>query len=147
MFQQIYLQFGFDCICIFIISSDTLQVLMFVWPTVSELRFNGCCHPYLSLYFVHYDCQMTRTDICQRPRGSEKMEVRPTKFLFLWRRVDPPSFLDAYGPTNPTYKNECLITWILQQILCSVIKWNLRLTKTMTPLIYPLSPIPSLLLD
>ena len=25
-------------------SSDTLQVLMFVWPTVSELRFYGCCH-------------------------------------------------------------------------------------------------------
>ena len=26
-------------------SSDTLQVLMFVCPTVSELCFYGCCHP------------------------------------------------------------------------------------------------------
>ena len=26
-------------------SSDTLQVLMFVCPNISELRFYGCCHP------------------------------------------------------------------------------------------------------
>ncbi len=29
--------------CLF--SSDTLQVLMFVCPLLSELRFYGCCHP------------------------------------------------------------------------------------------------------
>ena len=39
-------------IYILIISSDTLQVLMFVSPTVLELRFYGCCHPCF-LYSFH----------------------------------------------------------------------------------------------
>ena len=30
--------------CLF--SSDTLMSLMFVYPTVSELRFYGSCHPF-----------------------------------------------------------------------------------------------------
>ena len=45
--QQIYLQFYFDLykfiFCLF--SSDTLKVLMFVCPNISEPRFYGCCHP------------------------------------------------------------------------------------------------------
>ena len=29
-------------------STDTVQVFLFVCPTVSDLRFNGCCHPCLT---------------------------------------------------------------------------------------------------
>ena len=36
----------------FLFSSDTLQELMFVCPTVSDLRFYGCCH----LCFSRFEC-------------------------------------------------------------------------------------------
>ena len=45
-FQRNYLQFCLAHTFIFcLFSSDTLQVLMFVCPTVQELCFYGCCHP------------------------------------------------------------------------------------------------------
>ena len=34
-------------------SSDTLQVLIFICPTVSELRFYGCCHSCLCLFLCN----------------------------------------------------------------------------------------------
>ena len=35
----------------FLFSSDTLQELMFVCPTISDLRFYGCCHPWYSMSY------------------------------------------------------------------------------------------------
>ena len=44
---------SFDSTCIQLcsnfFSSDTIQVLMFVCPTILELRFYGCCHPCYTL--------------------------------------------------------------------------------------------------
>ena len=55
IFQQIYLQFCLDpypfTFCLF--SSDTILVLMSVCPTVSELRFHGCCHPCLFTFLLY----------------------------------------------------------------------------------------------
>ena len=66
VFQQIYLKFCFDSFTfIFLLfSSDTIQALMSVCPSISVLHFNECCHPcynenlqnmlcfYLSIYLA-----------------------------------------------------------------------------------------------
>ncbi len=44
IFNFIYFQFLCDII-IRLISSSILQIIMFVCPTIQELRFYGCCHP------------------------------------------------------------------------------------------------------
>ena len=44
-------------IIIFLFSSDTLHVLMFVCPSISELRFCGCCHPCSVIILLHTPCQ------------------------------------------------------------------------------------------
>ena len=48
-----------------LISSDIVQVLLFVCPTVSGLRFYGCCHPcflksqlQLTNYFLNLICRL-----------------------------------------------------------------------------------------
>ena len=71
-------------------SSDTLQVLMFVFPNVSELRFYGCCHPCFSskttLKFLprtkllYYSFCLT---VCQSARQSVTLWVK-CNFLVIY---------------------------------------------------------------
>ena len=52
VFQQIYLQYCFDSYTFLfrLFSSDLIKVFMSVCPTVSKLRFYGCCHPCLVIF-------------------------------------------------------------------------------------------------
>ena len=58
VFLQIYLQYFVRLLYKFIFllsNSGTLQVLMFICPTVSELHFYGCCpHCLLNIYFIWF---------------------------------------------------------------------------------------------
>ena len=97
--QQIYLQF-----CIYrqwtyalIFSSDTLQVFMFVCHTISELRFDGCCHPCLSYIFQ-------QKHLKESPKNLSQLFARQN-FKWLWRNI-----LLVARHTNPI-KRIVIIFW------------------------------------
>ena len=46
--------------------SDTIQVLMFNCPTVSVLRFYGCCHPCYDIsIYSQYEININFQKICE----------------------------------------------------------------------------------
>ena len=89
-FQQIYFQFCFDfyTFIFWLFSSDTLQVIMFVCTTVSELRFYRCCHPCLfKFYLIFYNASNSNKVFFRKIESSfwyTNLIVHFSKFL-IWK--------------------------------------------------------------
>ena len=125
VFQQIYLQFCFDSytFIFWLFSSDIIQVLMSVCPTVSVLRFNGCCHPccilvfftrntfkpfFMQIMFIsHININITRMTASYYRQLSADLKIKKYKIK--------TSFVRPEVPKAWTYK-----TWINSKIYFNI---------------------------
>ena len=85
--QQIYIQFYLDLhydlySVYFKLSSDNLQVLIFVCPSFSELSFYICCHPFFSKFRVDGSNSATAGDAAESGESSSEEDSDEDDIVF-----------------------------------------------------------------
>ena len=95
---KFYLQFcfKFDTFIFWLLSSDTLHMFMYVCPTVSEIRFYGCCHP--CFFFTKANSMIDHSNKKKLYKTSlgPSSHLKKRNFSFLFFTNDPYPFLPRW---------------------------------------------------